>query len=51
MLVVLFKVRWPRATLSARSPAQLTDYDAGLYGQGRYPGYRVNLPLIQSKEP
>jgi hypothetical protein len=50
MLMVLFKSRWPRVTLSARSPARPTAYGAGRYGQGRYPGYRVNLPLIQNKE-
>lgn len=51
MLVVLCTSRWPRATRSARSPTLPTAYGAGLYGQGRYPGYRVNLPLIQNKEP
>ncbi len=50
MLMVLFKFRWPSAKPSDRSPAQLVAYGAGLYGQGRYPGYRVNLPLIQNKE-
>jgi hypothetical protein len=51
ILMVFFKSHWSTTTVSARSPAQLTAYGAGLYGHGSYPGYRVNLPLIQNKEP
>lgn len=48
-LIASLKMRRVPVAKPIQPSVQEAAYGTGLYGQGSYPGYRINLPLIRKE--